>query len=280
MCTHTYTPAQCCDLDSFWFLSADDWQVLNESSLERLPSRPVHQLSTYNTRTHARSLPYLYSHTHPQTHLLSLSARILHPISEPQSVRPLLKERLTVSGRHGRFSSIILSLWSGLIQHRRNVSCTVVRYGSIQTRYSSKQYGLVEVQVHERVCRCAVRASVMRWHSWRGEDGNPEKHIFSPLHAFMIHPSSHLCYLLSFCEGAKTQLKYYVDGYAEERHTSSMTLSLPPVQWQIWCIEKEVEKCAGSHPSAAIKCWCIVSKIYVQYMYKSKSAADSPHTHA
>lgn len=46
----------------------------------------------------------------------------------------------------------------------------------------------------------------------------------------MIHPSSHLCYLLSFCEGAKTQLKYYVDGYVEERHTSSMTFSLPPVR--------------------------------------------------
>lgn len=152
MCTHTYTPAQCCDLDSFWFLSADDWQVLNESSLERLPSRPVHQLSTYNTRTHTPI--FILAHTHPQTHLLSLSARILHPTSEPQSVRPLLKERLTVSGRHGRFSSIILSLWSGLIQHRRNVSCTIVRYGSIQTRYGSKQYGLVEVQVHERVCLC------------------------------------------------------------------------------------------------------------------------------
>lgn len=54
-----------------------------------------------------------------------------------------------------------------------------------------------------------------------------------------------------------------------------MTFSLPPVRWQIWCIEKEVEKCAGSHPSAAIKCWCIVSKIYVRYVYKSKSAADS-----
>lgn len=76
-CTHTNTAAQCCDLDSFWFLSADDWQVLNESSLERLPSRPVHQPSTYNARTHtqahAHSLTYLYTniycinHTHTST---------------------------------------------------------------------------------------------------------------------------------------------------------------------------------------------------------------------
>lgn len=86
-CTHTYTPAQCCDLDSFWFLSADDWQVLNESSLERLPSRPVHQLSTYNTRTHARSLPYLYSHTHKHIYSLFLHAFSIPLLSLNQFVR-------------------------------------------------------------------------------------------------------------------------------------------------------------------------------------------------
>lgn len=44
-----------------------------------------------------------------------------------------------------------------------------------------------------------------------------------------LHDSSLLSPLfpLFFC-GEKTQLKYYVDGYDEERHTSSMTFSLPP----------------------------------------------------
>lgn len=105
MCTHTYTHAQCCDLDCFWFLSADDWQVLNERSLERLPSRSVHQPSTYDTHT------LIFTHTHmpsPHTHWLSPSV-----CRSSLSVCPLLSECVTVTRRCFGFSSIILSLWGG-----------------------------------------------------------------------------------------------------------------------------------------------------------------------
>ena len=88
-CTHTYTRAQCCDLDSFWFLSADDWQVLNERSLERLPSRPVHQPSTYNARTHTHTntracpLTPIFIHTHTHTHAYVVSLCSLQTFSVP-----------------------------------------------------------------------------------------------------------------------------------------------------------------------------------------------------
>lgn len=178
MCTHTYTPAQCCDLDSFWFLSADDWQVLNESSLERLPSRPVHQLSTYNTRTHTPI--FILAHTHTHKHIYSL---FLHAFSIPLlSLNQFVHCWRNVWPSPGDMAGLaaLFCLYEAALSNTEGMSAAPL-FDTVQYKHvtAANNTGWWRCRCTNE-CVCAVRASVMRWHSWRGEDGNPEKHIFSP----------------------------------------------------------------------------------------------------
>lgn len=145
----------------FWFLSTHDWQLLNERSLEHLPSRPSHKPSTYISHTYTNTQPLCI-------HSLSCSPRLCPGCPCIRSICQSLGDGL-------RVSIVIVFLWDGFLS---SGSCSI----KLNTN----------TRLH--------LTSLLGPQSWDGIAGKVNtgtrgsaSYSFPTLQPSLIHSSSHLC---------------------------------------------------------------------------------------
>lgn len=125
--------------------------------------------------------------------MLCLSAYILCPLSHPVSGCPLVRERSTATGRWLALNAVIIILSPSSPTRQKCVPhYFVIRLNANKLQRRPTQ---LRSRCNARTRMCVVvivNATMVRQHSWEGEDGNPEQQVFSP------HPSPLLdSYLLS-----------------------------------------------------------------------------------